>query len=54
VADRAGFATNFLITGAILVVGIFCFLFMLGRIEQIKAPYTGVSETAKTTGTPAA
>jgi hypothetical protein len=40
--------------GAILVVGIFCFLFMLGRIEQIKAPYTGVSETAKTTGTPVA
>ena len=54
VADRAGFATNFLITGAILVVGIFCFLFMLGRIEQIKAPYTDVSEIAKTTGTPAA
>src|SRR5258708_16120954 len=27
VADRAGFATNFLIAGAILVVGIFCFLF---------------------------
>lgn len=54
VADRAGFATNFLITGAILVVGIFCFLFMLGRIEQIKAPYTDISEIAKTTGTPAA
>jgi ACS family D-galactonate transporter-like MFS transporter len=54
VADRAGFATNFLITGAILVVGIFCFLFMLGRIEQIKAPFTDVSGITATTGTPAA
>ena len=41
-------------SGAILVVGIFCFLFMLGRIEQIKAPFTDVSEITETTGTPAA
>ncbi len=53
VADRAGFATNFLITGAILLVGIFCFLFMLGRIEQIQAP-PDISGITETRGKPAA
>lgn len=39
VFDRTGsFAANFLIAGAILVVGILCYVFMLGRIEQIEAP----------------
>jgi len=52
VADRTGFGVNFLITGAILLVGIFCFLFILGRIEQIEDPSTeisGVTETKDTT-----
>ena len=52
VADRVGFGVNFLITGAILLVGIFCFLFLLGRIEQIEAPSTdvsGIRETKDTT-----
>jgi sugar phosphate permease len=43
VADRAGFAPNFLITGAILILGILSFLFLLGKIEQIAAPPTGES-----------
>jgi MFS transporter, ACS family, D-galactonate transporter len=38
--DRTGsFLLNFLIAGAILVVGIFCYLFLLGKIEQIEAPF---------------
>ena len=38
--DRTGsFLLNFLIAGAILVVGILCYLFLLGRIEQIEAPF---------------
>ena len=32
------FAANFLVAGAILVVGILCFLLLLGKIEQIQAP----------------
>jgi ACS family D-galactonate transporter-like MFS transporter len=32
------FAINFLIAGAILVLGILCYLFLLGPIEQIEAP----------------
>ena len=43
VADRYGFGVNFLITGAILLVGIACFLFILGKIEQIEAPPSGES-----------
>jgi MFS family permease len=40
VFDRTGsFLLNFLIAGAILVVGILCYLFLLGRIEQIEAPF---------------
>ncbi|MBV9231653.1 MAG: MFS transporter [Chloroflexi bacterium] len=52
VADRVGFAPNFLITGVILIAGIFCFLFILGRIEQITAPPTevsGIKEAGTTT-----
>jgi dipeptide/tripeptide permease len=38
--DRTGsFLLNFLIAGAILVVGIFCYIFLLGKIEQIEAPF---------------
>jgi MFS family permease len=37
--DRTGsFEVNFLVAGAILVIGILCFLFLLGRIEQIEEP----------------
>ena len=43
VADRIGFGVNFLITGAILLAGIFCFLLLLGRIEQIVAPPSEIS-----------
>ena len=43
VADRTGFRVNFLITAVILLAGIFCFLFILGRIEQIEAPSTEIS-----------
>ena len=52
VADRIGFGVNFLITGAILLAGIFCFLLLLGRIEQIEAPpseISGIRETKDTT-----
>ena len=39
IIDRTGsFALNFLIAGAILVLGICCYLFLLGRIEQIPVP----------------
>ncbi len=38
IADRIGFATNFLITGVILIIGLICFLTMLGEIEQIQTP----------------
>ncbi len=48
VADRMGFAPNFLITSAILIAGIFSFLFLLGRIEQIQTPDTGESGIAPT------
>lgn len=41
VADRTGsFALNFIIAAAILVAGILCYLFLLGKIEQIEAPPT--------------
>jgi ACS family D-galactonate transporter-like MFS transporter len=40
--DRTGsFAANFLVAGAILVLGIICFLVLLGRIEQIQKPEIG-------------
>ena len=43
VADRASFAANFLITGAILLAGLACFLLLLGKIEQIDAQSAEVS-----------
>ena len=52
VADTIGIATNFLITGAILLAGIACFLFLLGKIEQIEAPpaeESGITETRRGT-----
>jgi MFS family permease len=40
ILDRTGsFLLNFLVAGAIIIVGILCFLFLLGRIEQIEAPF---------------
>src|SRR2546421_856751 len=54
VADRTGFGVNFLITGAILLVGIFCFLFLLARIEQIEAPPADISGITERIHTPAA
>ena len=42
VADRVGFAPNFLITGGNLIAGLFCFLILLGKIEQIQTPETGI------------
>ena len=37
--DSTGsFAANFLVAGAVLVLGIICFLLLLGRIEQIQRP----------------
>ena len=43
VADHVGFAVNFFITGAILLAGLACFLFLLGKIEQIEAPSAEIS-----------
>ncbi len=41
--DRTGsFAANFLVAGFILIIGILCYLFLLGNIEQIQAPPTEV------------
>ncbi len=48
VADTIGIATNFIITGAILLAGIACFLFLLGKIEQIEVPpsqESGITDT---------
>ncbi len=43
--DSTGsFAANFLVAGAILVLGIVCFLFLLGPIEQIQQPQIGPEE----------
>lgn len=38
------FAINFIIAGAILVLGILSYLFLLGRIEQIESPFSEASE----------
>jgi MFS family permease len=39
VADRTGgFAINFLIAGAVLLLGIAAYLLMLGKIEQLPSP----------------
>jgi dipeptide/tripeptide permease len=52
VFDRTGsFLLNFLIAGAILIVGILCYLFLLGRIEQIEAPFA-IRETMPGPGAP--
>jgi MFS transporter, ACS family, D-galactonate transporter len=40
--STGSFAANFLVAGAILVLGIICFLLLLGRIEQIQEPQIGV------------
>jgi MFS transporter, ACS family, D-galactonate transporter len=50
VADRLGFAPNFLITSVILIGGIFSFLFLLGPIEQIKSPTPEESGTGEQKG----
>jgi hypothetical protein len=42
--STGSFAANFLVAGAILVLGIICFLFLLGRIEQIQQPQIGPEE----------
>jgi MFS family permease len=39
--STGSFAANFLVAGAILVLGIICFLLLLGRIEQIQKPEIG-------------
>ena len=39
--STGSFAANFLVAGAILVLGIVCFLFLLGKIEQIEEPHIG-------------
>jgi MFS transporter, ACS family, D-galactonate transporter len=45
ILDRTGsFAANFLVAGAILVLGILCFLFLLGPIEQIPEPKVSLRE----------
>jgi hypothetical protein len=37
--DSTGsFAANFLVAGGILILGIICFLLLLGPIEQIRMP----------------
>ncbi|HLG75376.1 MAG TPA: MFS transporter [Ktedonobacteraceae bacterium] len=46
IADQVGFASNFLLTGAILLAGILCFLLLLGSIEQIQAPSADASIAA--------
>jgi ACS family D-galactonate transporter-like MFS transporter len=40
------FAINFLIAGGILILGILCYLFLLGPIEQIEAPDTDALQKA--------
>jgi MFS family permease len=42
--STGSFAANFLVAGAILVLGIVCFLFLLGKIEQIKEPQITLDE----------
>lgn len=40
IADRTGsFGLNFLIAGVILVVGVLCYVLLLGKIEQIPSPF---------------
>jgi MFS family permease len=52
VLDRTGsFAINFLIAGVILLIGILCYVFLLGRIEQIQAPAAPVEPVEQPAGT---
>ncbi|GCE23376.1 MFS transporter [Dictyobacter kobayashii] len=44
------FAANFLVAGAILILGIISFLFLLGRIEQIPEPENLVEKVNVATG----
>jgi ACS family D-galactonate transporter-like MFS transporter len=40
IQDRTGsFALNFLIAGVILILGILCYLLLLGKIEQLPSPF---------------
>ncbi len=38
--STGSFAVNFIIAGVILVLGILSYLFLLGKIEQIRSPYS--------------
>jgi MFS family permease len=52
VLDRTGsFAINFLIAGVILLIGILCYVFLLGRIEQIQAPAAPAEPVEQPAGT---
>jgi MFS transporter, ACS family, D-galactonate transporter len=42
--STGSFAANFLVAGAILVLGIICFLLLLGKIEQIQEPLSSPEE----------
>ena len=45
IADRTGsFGLNFIIAGVILVLGILCYLLLLGKIEQLPAPFAETTE----------
>ena len=40
IIDRTGsFALNFIIAGVILIIGILCYVLLLGKIEQIPSPF---------------
>ncbi len=54
VADTIGIALNFIITGTILLAGVCCFLFLLGKIEQIKIPPSEESAILKTSSSTSA
>jgi dipeptide/tripeptide permease len=40
VGATGSFAAGFVVAALVLVVGILCYIFLLGRIEQIKSPDT--------------
>ena len=39
VGGTGSFAIGFVVAGAVLLIGIFSYLFLLGGIEQIKSPF---------------
>jgi sugar phosphate permease len=43
-AGTGSFAINFIVAGVILIIGILCYLFLLGNIEQIQVPSKDVGE----------